>query len=212
MSKTDFTRRAMLTGGLTLSALAVAGCSSTRFQTFGSVPALAPDEPERFRVPRVNMEIIPHAYHRRRVLYGSKEEPGTIIVDTDERFLYLVEDGGTAIRYGIGVGRRGFEWKGTAKIRRKAKWPRWVPPAEMVARDPVAARYKNGWDGGPTNPLGARALYLYQGKRDTLYRIHGTNQPRSIGKAMSSGCVRMLNHDVVDLYERVPNGTKVVVL
>ncbi len=204
-------RRSFVTAGMALAAVSLAGCG-TSFRTFGSVPAMKPKNPEKFRVPRVNMEIIPRAYHRQRVPYETKEKPGTIIVDTKSRHLFLVEEDDTAIRYGIGVGRQGFEWKGRATIRRKAKWPRWIPPKEMVARDPVAAKYKDGWDPGPTNPLGARALYLYKGGRDTLYRIHGTNQPRSIGKAMSSGCVRMLNHDVVDLYERVPNGTKVVVL
>jgi lipoprotein-anchoring transpeptidase ErfK/SrfK len=138
--------------------------------------------------------------------------PGTIVIDTASKYLYLVLNGGKAMRYGIGVGRQGFSWAGTATIRRKAKWPTWTPPAAMVARDEFAAKWAGGMPGGPANPLGARALYLYKGNRDTLYRIHGTIVPSSIGKAVSSGCIRMLNADVADLYERVPVGTKVVVL
>ncbi len=134
------------------------------------------------------------------------------MVDPGQRYLYLVQADGRARRYGIGVGRQGFSWNGTATIKRKSKWPSWYPPKEMQARDERARQFADGMDGGPQNPLGARALYLYQGGRDTLYRIHGTNEPRSIGTAVSSGCVRMLNADVIDLYNRVPVGTKVIVL
>ena len=123
-----------------------------------------------------------------------------------------MEADGRARRYGIGVGRQGFGWNGTARIRGKRKWPSWHPPVEMQERDPRAREFANGMEGGPDNPLGARALYLFQGGRDTLYRIHGTAEPRSIGRAVSSGCIRMLNADVIDLYDRVPMGTKVVVL
>ena len=143
--------------------------------------------------------------------FDGPEAPGTIVVDTGRKYLYLVEEAGKARRYGIGVGRQGFEWSGGAVIRRKAKWPRWTPPKEMVERDAEAAKWAGGMPGGPDNPLGARALYLYQGKVDTLYRIHGTSDPASIGRAVSSGCIRLLNADVVDLYERVPIGAKVVV-
>jgi lipoprotein-anchoring transpeptidase ErfK/SrfK len=139
-------------------------------------------------------------------------EPGTIVVDTRARYLYLVEADGKSMRYGIGVGREGFAWAGTATIKSKQRWPRWVPPREMVERDPAARPYAGGMPGGIENPLGARALYLFDGNRDTLFRLHGTNDPGSIGKAMSSGCVRLINQDVIDLYERVPLGTKVVVL
>jgi lipoprotein-anchoring transpeptidase ErfK/SrfK len=117
-----------------------------------------------------------------------------------------------AMRYGIGVGREGFSWSGDAVIQRKAEWPKWTPPAEMVARDPKAAEWANGLPGGLSNPLGARALYLFQGNRDTLYRIHGTTEPYSIGTNVSSGCIRLINQDIVDLYSRVPVGTRVVVL
>ena len=140
-------------------------------------------------------------------------EPGTIVVDTANRYLYLVQDDGKSIRYGIGVGREGFAWSGEATIRQKRKWPQWIPPKEMVARDPLAAEWAGGMPGGRLdNPLGARALYLFQGDQDTLYRLHGTIDAASIGKAVSSGCVRLLNQDVIDLYNRVPIGTKVIVL
>ncbi len=167
---------------------------------------------EPFEISQVELQKVPPNFRRQEVRYVTTEKPGTIVVDTSSRYLYLVTGNDTAIRYGIGVGRQGFSWAGRAVVRRKARWPRWNPPAEMVARDPEAAKWADGMPGGPTNPLGARALYLFQGKVDTLYRIHGTFQVASIGKAVSSGCVRLLNADVADLYERVPVGTPVVVL
>ncbi|MEZ5871768.1 MAG: L,D-transpeptidase [Nitratireductor sp.] len=142
------------------------------------------------------------------VAYDGGQSPGTIVIDTQARFLYLVQSDGMARRYGIGVGRPGFEWAGEHKVSRKSEWPSWTPPEEMRARE--AARGKIlpvTMDGGPDNPLGARAMYL----GSTLYRIHGTNQPWSIGKAVSSGCIRMRNEDVIDLYERVKIGTRVIV-
>ena len=140
-------------------------------------------------------------------------EPGTIVIHTGERFLYLVEDASRARRYGIGVGRSGLAWNGTAEIGRKAKWPSWRPTDNMIRRNPKRyARYAGGMPGGPKNPLGSRALYLYRDGRDTMYRIHGTNEPWTIGKAVSNGCIRMINDHVNDLYERVPVGTQVVVL
>ncbi|MFO1034788.1 MAG: L,D-transpeptidase [Hyphomicrobiales bacterium] len=138
--------------------------------------------------------------------------PGTTTVDPTQRFLFYVLGDGTAIRYGVGVGRAGFAWSGEAEIRMKRRWPRWLPPEEMTVRDVHAAEWVNGMPGGPENPLGARALYLFANGQDTLYRIHGTNDPSSIGKAMSSGCIRMLNEDVADLFDRVQIGTHVVVL
>lgn len=139
--------------------------------------------------------------------------PGTIVVDPAERFLYLVTDEGTARRYGVGVGKAGLAFRGSAVIGRKAKWPRWMPTANMIERDPGKyGRYADGMEGGPRNPLGARALYLYRNDRDTLYRIHGTNEPSTIGRAVSNGCIRMINDHVVDLYDRVDVGTRVVVL
>jgi lipoprotein-anchoring transpeptidase ErfK/SrfK len=136
------------------------------------------------------------------------ERPGTIVVDTASRKLYLVYPGGEAIRYGIGVGRQGFAWKGAATIGRKAEWPSWTPPTAMLKRRPDLPTFM---EGGLDNPLGARALYLHSGGRDTLFRIHGTNEPDTIGQAVSSGCIRMMNADVIDLYSRVRTGTRVVV-
>jgi lipoprotein-anchoring transpeptidase ErfK/SrfK len=141
----------------------------------------------------------------REVLYDGTEPPGTIVVDTPHHFLYLVENGRRARRYGIGVGRPGFTWSGEHSITAKKEWPDWVPPEEMLQRQPHLPRFMPG---GPTNPLGARALYL----GNTLYRIHGSNEPWTIGHNVSSGCIRMRNDDVIDLYTRVKIGTKVVVM
>ncbi|MEM1039252.1 MAG: L,D-transpeptidase [Pseudomonadota bacterium] len=138
--------------------------------------------------------------------------PGTIVVDPRARFLYLVETRATARRYGVGVGRAGLAFRGSARVGRKAKWPRWTPTKNMMRRNPRYRRYAKGVPGGPRNPLGARAIYLYRGKRDTMYRIHGTTAPWSIGQAVSNGCVRMLNDHVKDLYNRVSVGARVVVL
>jgi lipoprotein-anchoring transpeptidase ErfK/SrfK len=161
---------------------------------------------------RIDAVASPPIYLRHEVSYGGPEAPGTIIVDPGAHFLYHIEDGGRATRYGVGVGREGFGWNGTAVVKNKQEWPKWFPPSDMQLRDPRAAAFKNGMPGGPSNPLGARAMYLWQGNHDTLYRIHGTNEPESIGKSMSSGCIRMLNQDVIDLYNRVQPGAKVVVL
>ncbi len=165
-----------------------------------------PDEP--FNIPKVNMALVDPELHRQLVDYTGPEAPGTIVVSTGERFLYLVREEGLAIRYGIGVGRMGFNWSGAATVGRKAKWPGWVPPPEMLKRRPDLPRYVAP---GLENPLGCRALYLYQGTRDTIYRIHGTNEPWSIGGAESSGCIRLLNEDILDLFNRTPVGTAVVV-
>jgi lipoprotein-anchoring transpeptidase ErfK/SrfK len=165
-----------------------------------------------FPVEPVSAGIVPAKYRRQTVAYDGLELPGTIVVDPAQRFLYFVLEGGQAIRYGVGVGRAGFSWSGEATVQLKRKWPRWLPPEEMVFRDDRAKTWSNGMPGGPKNPLGARALYLYANGQDTLFRIHGTNEPQSIGKAMSSGCIRMLNQDVAELFERVQKGTPVVVL
>ncbi len=165
----------------------------------------------RFVVDPLDFSEVDPAYLRALVRWRGPEQPGTIVIDPAERYLYLVRDDGDAIRYGVGVGREGFAWSGRATIRRKAEWPTWTPPREMTLRDEEAAKWASGMPGGPENPLGARALYLFQGDRDTLYRIHGNNDPSSIGKAVSSGCIRLLNHDVIDLHRRVPIGTPVVV-
>ena len=155
---------------------------------------------------------IPERFRRQQVTFGTTEKPGTVIVDPEHRFLYFILGNDQAVRYGVGVGREGFAWSGQAVVGLKRRWPRWLPPQSMVERDVHAAAWANGMPGGPENPLGARAIYLYANGLDTLYRIHGTNEPQSIGKAMSSGCVRMLNEDVADLFERVNKGTHIVVL
>ena len=155
---------------------------------------------------------VPEAFRRQVVSFRTAEKPGTIIIDSNQHYLYLVQPGFKAIRYGIGVGREGFGWAGIVRVGRTAEWPSWTPPPEMVARDPKAAKHAGGMEGGPDNPLGARALYLYTGDEDTGYRIHGTPEPWSIGLNVSSGCIRMNNDDVVDLYSRVAVGAKVIVL
>lgn len=150
---------------------------------------------------------------RPQVVRFSGYPAGTLVVDPRNHYLYLVMSRGRARRYGVGVGRAGLAFRGGATVERKAKWPRWTPTKNMIRREPKKyARYAKGLPGGPGNPLGARALYLYRGKRDTMYRIHGTTQPSSIGRSVSNGCIRMINAHVEDLYERVPLGTKVVVL
>ncbi|MDI4238002.1 L,D-transpeptidase [Bradyrhizobium sp. 31Argb] len=177
-------------GGLMLSA----SQSQAQAPDVGDQPGLVPDD---------NVELDPE-WRKQVVYYRTNEAPGTIIISTKERHLYLVQGNGRAIRYGIGVGREGFQWQGLLNITRKAEWPDWTPPPEMIARQPYLPRFMAG---GPGNPLGARAMYL----GTTVYRIHGTNQPNTIGTAISSGCFRLVNADVADLYDRVPVGTKVIV-
>ncbi|MEZ5871767.1 MAG: L,D-transpeptidase [Nitratireductor sp.] len=162
---------------------------------------------------RQGMRGIPAKFKRRSVLVNTKEEPGTIVIDSDNKFLYLITGKTSAIRYGIGVGREGFGWGGLVSIGVKKEWPTWTPPAEMRARERANGRIlPASMPGGPENPLGARAMYLYKGGRDTIYRIHGTNQPWSIGLNLSSGCFRMMNKDVEHLYSKVDIGTKVIVV
>jgi lipoprotein-anchoring transpeptidase ErfK/SrfK len=152
---------------------------------------------------------IPETYRRHIVDYSRREAPGTVLVDTDARYLYYVLPDGKAIRYGVAVGEEAMAWSGVAKVGRLAEWPDWIPTPEIQAR---LGPYPSRVAGGAANPLGARALYLYEGNKDTLYRIHGTNQPEYIGQAISSGCIRMTNEDVIDLFGRVKLGTTVVVL
>jgi lipoprotein-anchoring transpeptidase ErfK/SrfK len=157
-------------------------------------------------------------YRRENVQYTTRETPGTIVVDPTEHYLYLVEKNGRALRYGVGVGAAGFSWSGVAKVHGKQEWPDWYPTNEYLERKPeikpVMSELQSGVGmvAGPDNPLGARALYLWQGSKDTLYRIHGTNEPWTIGKNVSSGCIRLTNDDIIDLYDRTPIGSKVVVL
>ena len=166
-------------------------------------------------LPAIPISRVDPRFLRTDVDYRTNEAPGTIVVDTANHYLYFVESGGKAIRYGVGLGAAAFAWHGRGVIERKAKWPRWTPPAEMVARQPDLKPFSaaaGGADPGLNNPLGARAMYIYQNGKDTLYRVHGTPDWMSVGKATSSGCVRMLNQDVVDLFDRVPTGTPIVVL
>ncbi len=215
--KFSFNRRQVVAMGTTMTAGALAGCVAEGGGVqqvalgYKPVPQLGTPNNEAFPVPAVDMRKIPTQFHRQYVRHNQKYKKNTIIVDTENRYMYFIEDDDQAIRYGIGVGRAGFAWGGSATIRRKAKWPRWTPPSSMIRRQPELEKWRNGMPGGPENPLGARALYLYKGGRDTLYRLHGTNEPFSIGKAMSSGCIRMLNRDAIDLYERVKIGARVVV-
>jgi lipoprotein-anchoring transpeptidase ErfK/SrfK len=162
-------------------------------------------------LPAIDVESFHPGLLRNRVDFATDQAPGTIIIDTKGPFLYFVEPEGKATRYGIAIGREGFGWTGTGYIARTARWPGWTPPPEMIARDPSLEKWRDGMPGGLTNPLGARALYINFGGRDSGYRIHGTNQPKSIGWAASSGCFRMLNQDVIDLYDRTATGAKVIV-
>ncbi|HUQ35602.1 MAG TPA: L,D-transpeptidase [Aestuariivirga sp.] len=180
-------------------------------QSFDPALLSPPESKIDYPVEPVNPALIDSVYHRQEVVFNGNEEPGTVVVDPKAHFLYYVLRDGQAMRYGVGVGRAGFAWSGAAEIRMKRRWPRWVPPKEMVDRDERASKWANGQPGGPKNPLGARALYLFSGGKDTLYRIHGTNDPKSIGKSVSSGCVRMLNEDIADLFDKVKIGTKVIV-
>jgi len=192
---------------LAMTAGVLAGCT---FQGVPDPALSARDAQFMAKVPNVEMDL---GYERYEIADPTGEKPGTIVVDTKANFLYFVLPNRRAIRYGVATGSEAFGWTGKATVRRKAEWPRWMPPAEMVQRWPhlrptLAA---GGLGGGPDNPLGARALYLYQGNRDTLYRIHGTNEPDKIGRNVSSGCIRMRNIDVVDLYNRTPLGATVIV-
>lgn len=203
-------RHSFTIAGILLT-LAVAGCSTTGpFQT--STASYASVKDAVYTLPTVPVNKIAPEYRRQRVNYKTREVPGTIIVDTKSKFLYLVEPNGKAMRYGIGVGREGFQWKGNAKVAMKREWPTWTPPAPMIKRQPELAKYAGGMKPGLNNPLGARALYLYKGGRDSGYRLHGTPEWWSIGKNVSSGCIRLINQDVMDLYERAGVGAKVVVL
>jgi lipoprotein-anchoring transpeptidase ErfK/SrfK len=198
--------------------LALAACADTAPV---EIPKLDPPKAmysavkdDGFDVPAPPIKRIPPQFLRQVVDTPASVpgDAGTVVVDPADKFLYLILGGGKAMRYGIGVGKQGFAWSGEAQVRDKQHWPKWFPPDDMIARDQRLKKFDKGQDGGPSNPLGARALYLWSGNVDTLYRIHGTNDPLSIGTAASSGCVRMLDQDVIDLYERVPLGAKVIVM
>jgi lipoprotein-anchoring transpeptidase ErfK/SrfK len=190
---------------LVLAAVAlVAGFPMAMAQTAPPARDELPIDEQPGYEPTADDARLPAAFQRQLVFFRTVEPPGTVVIHTSERFLYIVQGSNRALRYGIGVGRDGFQWAGQLRIARKAERPDWTPPPEMIQRQPYLPRWMAG---GPGNPLGARALYL----GNTIYRIHGTNQPQTIGHAVSSGCFRLVNNDVIDLYDRVPVGTRVVV-
>jgi lipoprotein-anchoring transpeptidase ErfK/SrfK len=191
-----------------LAALFLGGCVHSRLDASSTMNWTPRDRALLADTPYARASI-PIVYQRHVVDYHRKEAPGTIVVETDDRYLYYVLPRGKAIRYGVTVGEDALAWWGVAKVGRMQEWPDWIPTPEIQARlGPFPARVP----GGPANPMGARALYLFEGNKDTLYRIHGTNQPEYIGSAISSGCIRMTNEDAIDLYSRVGIGTPVVVL
>jgi lipoprotein-anchoring transpeptidase ErfK/SrfK len=198
-----FSRRSFVLGAASLLALAHRADAAQRNWYIGRIP----DQP--FDIPLVDKSLIPVRFHRQSVPYTGREAAGTILINKRERFLYYIEGGGRAVRYGIAVGRDGQRWTGEAVVGRMARWPSWTPTANMRRRNPNLPQRVAG---GPQNPLGARAIYLYRDGRDTLFRIHGTNEPWSIGNAASSGCIRMLNEHVLELFGTVRNGARVIVL
>jgi lipoprotein-anchoring transpeptidase ErfK/SrfK len=210
--KLNSRRAAIAFGALAVGVVgfsASAGAAPVQLFPFIMPPPVQTAPPPAQATPQINEDGVaielPARLRRQVVSYATREAPGTIIIDTPNTYLYLVLGNGQAMRYGIGVGRDGFTWSGVQSITKKAEWPDWTPPAEMIARQPYLPRYMAG---GPGNPLGARAMYL----GGTIYRIHGTNAPGTIGTHVSSGCIRLTNEDVADLYSRVNVGTKVIVL
>jgi lipoprotein-anchoring transpeptidase ErfK/SrfK len=238
------TRRKMIAGVSASAAASVAGCVNTSPDASVNAAALAPSpavpaqhvdsladsakpmdgsiygeiKDGEFTVAAVPLSQVNSAFIRANVAYATNEAPGTIVIDPANHYLYHVESGGRATRYGVGVGRQGFVWYGDATIKSKQEWPDWYPPKEMMDRRPdlkksmVELQSGEGMHGGPANPLGARAMYLWQGDHDTYFRIHGTNEPWTIGTSQSSGCIRMINQDAMDLYQKTSVGTRVVVL
>lgn len=234
-------RRTFLSAiGSSTAALALSGCTNvpssntTRLAVERPLPFVTPvvnASPREMyaallddghQIPAVPIEKIDPRYLRQEVVDPTGEQPGTIVIDTAAHFLYLVGYGGRSMRYGVGLGRDGFAWSGRAEVARKSHWPKWFPPAEMIDRQPNLEKYRasydkatgtwlGGMEAGISNPLGARALYLYEDGKDTLYRIHGSPEWWTIGKSVSSGCVRMINQDVIDLYDRVREGAPVLV-
>lgn len=218
-------RRALLAGLASMGALALAGCTTT-----GTTPIASPTQPlrnavppdilaqyaalpnEEYFVPAADISMMSPMFWRQEMDNVTGQPEGTVVVDTANYFLYWTMPNGRAMRYGVGLGRAGFEWSGKGHIAYKRKWPVWTPPAEMIERQPELEMYRHGQPPGLLNALGARALYIHQGNRDTLYRVHGTMDVATIGKAVSSGCVRMIFQDIIDLHDRVPNGAPIVVI
>jgi lipoprotein-anchoring transpeptidase ErfK/SrfK len=228
MAKSGVDRRAFLCGLGSVAVAGIAGCSSTANETVrtemrsetvrvsraNGALLYAAKADEQFPLPAIPYQKIDPRFYRQMVPDPTGEAPGTLVVDVGSHYLYFTYPNGQAMRYGVGLGRAGFAWAGRGKIQYKRQWPKWTPPDEMIARQPELAKYSadnGGMPPGLENPLGARALYIFQGNEDTLYRIHGSPEWWTIGKSVSSGCVRMINQDVADLYGRVPDGTVVVV-
>ena len=207
-------RRSFLLGSAAgLGALGLAGCATTDGMSRAEAEKVyGPVPDEKFPIPAVDVTKIDPKYYRKTVRYASDEAPGTIIVDPGKYYVYRIEGAGNATRYGANVGREGFLWSGDAYVGRKAEWPVWTPPKEMIQRQPEAGKYAKGMPGGLDNPLGARTLYLYQDGKYTLYTIYSTSDPESIGTGITSGCTGLLSQDMIDLYSRTPVKTKVVVL
>jgi lipoprotein-anchoring transpeptidase ErfK/SrfK len=219
-------RRQFAAGGASsLSLLAFSGCTAVVSDT--ELKAPEPGAPqlytvmygripdERFPIPAVNLNRVPKKFWRRQVDFSGQYKVGTLVVDTRKFYLHLVQERGKAMRYGVGLGRAGFEWSGRGVIQWKQAWPKWTPPEEMIQREPELEKWSarnGGMPPGLDNPLGARALYIFQDGDDTLYRIHGSPEYWTIGKAVSSGCVRLMNQDIIDLYSRVPSGSTLVVI
>ena len=238
-TRQEISRRKLITGATAAGGLLLAGCSKstnsdgessstlaklrdklkrqptikTKKSTFASLYGPLPNE--KFPVPGVPEGELEERFFRQRVNYKTREKVGSLIVDTKNFYLYHVEPGGKAMRYGVGLGRAGFEWSGRARVLWKQEWPKWTPPAEMIERQPELEKWSEengGMPGGLNNPLGARALYIFEGNVDTLYRLHGTPEHRSIGKAVSSGCVRLIHQDAIDLHDRVKTRSPILVL
>ena len=223
------TRRKLCAGFGSSAALVLAGCATRESEVQKHIAKrLAQNEAwaryervygalpnERFPIPAVNLRLVDSKYFRREVANETGYGPGTMVVDTRDFYLYWTQPNGTAMRYGVGLGRAGFDWNGEGIIQWKQEWPKWTPPEEMIRRQPELAKFSaqnGGMPPGINNPLGARALYIFQNGEDTLYRVHGSPEASSIGKAVSSGCVRLLNQDIIDLYGRVPNRSRIVVI
>ncbi|MDX7953786.1 L,D-transpeptidase [Lichenihabitans sp. Uapishka_5] len=207
-------RRSFLIGSAAgAGALGLAGCANTddllraeAKATYGALPG------EKFPIPAVDISKVDPKYFRHTVQYASSEAPGTIVIDPANHFVYRIEGGGSATRYGANVGRDGFRWSGDAYVGRKSEWATWTPPKEMIQRQPEAGKYARGMPGGLENPLGARTLHLYKDGKYTLFTIYATSDPDTIGQGITSGCVGLLSQDMIDLYGRTPVKTKVVVL
>lgn len=199
----------LFTAGL-LASLSLAGCTTTG-SSMSTIAAYSSVNDAGFVIPAIKANEIKPEFRRQTVAYPTDEKPGTVVIDTNAKFLYFILPDGKAIRYGIGVGRDGFRWTGNATIGRKAAWPTWIPPQRMLVRQPELKEFAGGMGPGLKNPLGARALYLYKDGRDSMFRLHGTPEWWTIGSNVSSGCIRLINQDIIDLYNRVDVGAKVIV-